>query len=165
MELSKSIHEFPGYEIAYNGRVYNSNTGRTLSVVPNSRGIAIVGLMKNGVQHKRSLARLVADHFLDIYPLPAFDTPIHLDGNRFNCDVTNLAWRPLWFARAYHDQFARPVSEYGNAPIACRDTGENFPTVREPAMQYGLLEAEIILGAHNNVPVFPTWQSFHFLSL
>ena len=164
MDPTKPIREFPGYEVSYTGLVYNANTGRTLSATANSRGIATVGLMKNGVQQKRSLARLVADHFLEAVS-PAFDTPIHLDGNRFNCDVRNLAWRPIWFARLYHDQFKYPLSQYGLHPVEVVETGERFPDVREAAKRFGLLEKEIILGIHNNTPTFPTWQTFRFLSL
>lgn len=155
------IREFPMYSINEEGRIRNDNTGRILRQSINEQGILYVGLTssQDGQQYKRSVAHMVAKTFLG-KPLPIwFNTPIHLDGNRLNCRIDNLMWRPRPFAVRYHQQFDHPTRGY-DAPIEEVDTGEKFRNSWFAATKYGLLNRDIVRSIVNQVPVFPTNQMF-----
>jgi hypothetical protein len=155
----RDIREFPRYIISETGSVLNKDTGRTMTLLRNQHGIVHVGLVKDGVQHKRSVAVLVAQYFLPRPTFPAFDTPINLDGDRLNNHYANIMWRPLWFARKYHRQFTR-----SNPVLICAvmevETEEIFPNTLFAAKRFGLLEREIAFAALNGAQVFPTKQMF-----
>ena len=70
----------------------------------NQYGVVFVGLFNRG-QHKKGVARLVAQAFIE-RNFPAYNTPINIDGDRWNNSVNNLAWRPRWFAVKYNRQFS-----------------------------------------------------------
>lgn len=150
--------EFPGYFIGDSGRVLNQRTGLQLAVTKNSHGCPMVGMMKNGTQLKRSLPVLVAQTYLP-NPKEAFDTPIHLDGDRENCHYNNLMWRPLWFSRKYMRQFTDGHLTYKD-PIEDVETHEVYDSSMHAAMINGLLDSEIYLSMLNNSYVWPTGQVF-----
>lgn len=124
----------------------------------------MVGLMKNGVQHKRSLPLLVASAFVAKPNNPLFDTPVNLDGDRMNNHRTNLMWRPLWFARKYSQQFTdgHATFEY---PIEDVETGEPYQNSMHAAVSNGVLDIEIYIAMINNTYVWPTGQIFRKLPL
>ena len=157
MQDWRVIPEFDRYSISNLGYVRNDDTGRVMLQYPNSRGTAMVGMVKNGVQYKRAIAPIVASIFLPKPPANGA-TPINLDGDRFNNQVENLAWRPMWFARRYHRQFRDEICV--DRTIEDMDSGERFKNSREAAAKYGLLEREIQLGMLNRIPVWPTFQFF-----
>jgi hypothetical protein len=161
MEDWRGIPSFPGYSVSHTGRVRNDDTGRMMSVGRNQFGIAMVGLTRNGIQHRRSVAVLVASTFLPTMN-PSFDTPINLDGDRGNNHVLNLDWRPRWFAVKYFQQFHEEPQGY-DVPIEEITTGETFPNTWIAAIRYGLLEMEIVFGMMKNTPVFPTYQLFRVI--
>lgn len=154
------ISEFPGYAVSNHGRIMNTRTELIKRPTKNQQGIPNVLLMLDGAQHRRSVALLVASNFLPPPTRVAFDTPINLDGNRENNQVSNLEWRPRWFALKYHAQFKDPVSFGFDHEIELIQTGEIFENVRDAAKQYGLLEKEVVLSTHNRSRVFPTWHEF-----
>ena len=151
------IEEFPGYAVSSWGRVMNTETDLIKKATVNQAGIPNVLLMRDGEQFRRSVAVLVANHFLDKPDRIAFDTPINLDGDRCNNRADNLAWRPRWFAMRYHQQFQRGSVHGFKGGIMLAD--EVFDDVRECAKAYGLLESELITCAQNKTPIFPTWQT------
>jgi hypothetical protein len=153
------IPEFEDYAVNEYGEVLNLKFNRPMRPSPNQQGIAIVGLMYQGVQYKRSVARLVADLFMDPAPNPRFDTPIQLDGNRFNCAVDNLMWRPLHFAIKYHQQFYNNRRGF-EVPVIETNTRETFATSWEAAVLYGLIDRDILYAYINRTVVFPTGQHF-----
>lgn len=159
-ERWESLIEFPGYSVSDWGHVLNDRTGFRIKATQNTRGVAMVGLMKNGIQHKRSLALLVASVFvLQDRRQMSFDTPINLNGDRMNNHYTNLAWRPLWFARKYSKQFSDGHASF-NDPIVDVETGEVYPNSMSVAVTHGLLDIEIYLSMINNTYVWPTGQIF-----
>ena len=94
-------------------------------------------------------------------PSDVFDTPINLDGNRFNCAVDNLMCRPRWFAVRYNQQFThgrydRPLGR----PVTAIETGEVFPDSFLAACRYGLLERDLVLSIEHNTVTWPTYQTF-----
>jgi hypothetical protein len=158
----REIESFPGYSVSETGFVRNDNTDRVLTRLVNQRGIIYVGLVRRGVQYKRSVSVLVADTYLRAKPGKAFDTPINLDGDRFNNDVSNLTWRPLWFARKYNQQFkVERLSLFG--PIQEMDSEEQFESSWSAAVRYGLLDLEVRLATRSRAQVWPTQQHFRKL--
>lgn len=162
MEEWRPVRSFEGYTISNRGRVRNEETGRIMALTRNQRGIYQVGLMRGAIQHKRSVTALVADTFLPSPEDPMFDTPIQLDGDRANNDVTNLLWRPRWFALKYRLQFHAPPKGFRH-PVVEIETGLTFPTSWDAAIKYGLLDLDILVATINRTFVWPTGQSFRVM--
>lgn len=141
MENWAVIPSFPGYSVSDLGMVRNDETMQLLSRLVNNRSLVYVGLVRDGEQLNRSVARLVAEAFLPTPKYATFDTPINLDGNRTHLGVTNLMWRPLWFARQYHQQFKKIWTE--KKPIVDIDTGEQYRNSMAAAMTHGLLAINV----------------------
>lgn len=158
----RQIQTFPGYSVSDAGSVRNDESGRIMAQLVNQSGVVNVGLTKNRVQYKRSVSLLVADTFMRVKPSKTFDTPINLDGDRYNNGVDNLMWRPRWFAVRYAQQFYNdPVGL--NSPVEEVETGEHFNNAWEAAIEYGLLAVDIILATKNRGLVRPTFQRFRML--
>lgn len=141
MELWTVIKEFPDYQVSNYGAItgYRRND-RVLNVHRNQQGILSVMLRRDGVAYRRSVAGLVAAGFLRPSEHgPIFNTPIHLDGNRENCFVENLMWRPRWFSVRYHQQFKQPYRESWYWPVLNIDTGERYTSLIEASMIHGFL--------------------------
>lgn len=158
MEQWKTIPEFPSYGVSTFGRVVNDETGREMIPHMNQSGVVNVGLTKNRIQHRRSLALLVAEAFLE-KPTPNFDTPIHLDGDAYNNRVENLMWRPRWYAIRYKAQFGEPrrgITEQ----ILDIGTGELYDNSWHVATVNGLLERDVVLAIGNRTYTAVTYQRF-----
>jgi hypothetical protein len=162
MEEWREIVGFSYYFVSDDGKVLNDRTGRIMATYMNTRGIEIVGLMQFGVQRKRSVAVLVGDAFIRTARSIQFDTPINLDGDRTNNRVTNLAWRPLWFARKYHRQFLKGPQGFARK-VQNIQTEEVFANTWEAAIALGLLERELVMAILNRTYVFPLYQMFRVL--
>lgn len=154
----EQIEEFPWYRVRPNGEILNQN-GVVLTPSVNLRGILFVGLYYHGVRKTRAVAPIVANTYLEPHPNPEFDTPIHLDGVKANCDVNNMMWRPRWFAVRWHNQFERgfPVLD---APLIDEDSGDIYRDSLAASMCTGVLEAEIVASMIENARAWPTYQRF-----
>ena len=141
MENWASIPSFPGYSVSDNGRVRYDEHDRILARLVNTTGIVYVGMFHEGAQHNRGVARLVAEAFLPTPIYPTFDTPINLDGDRTRLEVTNLMWRPRWFAVKYHQQFKKIWSE--KRPIVDVATDVRYKNSMHAAMTHGLLALDV----------------------
>lgn len=162
MQEWREIVGFSGYSVSDEGQVLNDRTGRIMRTTMNTHGIETVGLMQFGVQRKRSVAVLVGDAFIRTARSIQFDTPINLDGNRANNRVMNLAWRPLWFARKYHQQFC--IGPQGFArKVQNIQTEEVYANTWDAATTLGLLERELVMSILNRTYVFPLYQMFQVL--
>lgn len=162
----RSIDDFPGYSVCETGHVRNDRNQRVLAMLVNQFGIVNVGLTKDRVQHKRSVALLVAKAFIEPHPIEAFDCPINLDGDRLNNNAQNLVWRPRWFATKYFRQFRDDLSDEQfdvHFPIEEIDTQEKFESPWNAAITFGLLQNDVMLSALNKVRVWPTMQRFRIL--
>lgn len=163
MEDWCAIRSFETYSVSSQGRVRNDKSGRIMALRINNRGIVTVGLVREKIQCKRAVSLLVAKAFLPSPSNRAFDAAINLDGERTNNHVTNLTWRPLWFARRYYLQF-RPEAPRGfQVPVEEVKTKEIFNTSWEAAVKYGLLDREIFIATLNHTFVWPTYQQFRKL--
>lgn len=154
-----SVPDFPGYSVHPSGQVRRDGNGRLLHIKINQYGVAYVGLMRDGAQRQRSLARLVASMFIP-EPREAFDTPINLDGNREDCSIDNLMWRPHWFAVLFNRQFRRPFESPIEHPILDINTNETYSCSAEACIVHGLLEKDVVTSIFNKTFVWPTYQVF-----
>jgi len=162
MDEWRTILSFPGYSVSDAGFVMNEETGRMLKPCSNQRGIVNVGLRRDGIQHKRSVAILVAEAFIMTTRSLTFNTPINLDGDRFNNRVTNLVWRPRWFAIKYLQQFNRSPMGF-NKSVEELKTHEKFETLWEAAITFGLLEMDLFKSLIDQTIVWPTYQRFRII--
>lgn len=160
-ELWEPIRGFLNYEVSNHGRVARRSSGRPLRFYENQYGVVCVGLMRGHVQYKRSVPLLVARAFI---PKPfAHDTPINLDGNRWNCHVDNLAWRPRRHAIQYVKQFTDPYEYPILEPIREIKTGLEYNNSFECAIANGLLERDVVLSIVNKTYAWPTYQIFEVI--
>jgi len=168
MEEWQVVQGFSCYSVSTLGRVRsdieykNGNSGRIISQSTNQRGVAYVGLMKNGIQHKRSVALMVAHAFIRTARPLTFNTPINLDGDRLNNCVENLLWRPLWFARKYFCQFHEPHARIPR-PIVEVKSELVYENSWAAALTHGLLDEEIFEAMRDKTYVWPTFQQFEVL--
>lgn len=153
------VKGFPGYSVHPLGQVRRNVNERILYIRLNQYGVPYVGMMKRGEQRHRSLALLVAEAFLP-RSLLAFDTPICLNGDRRNCALTNLMWRPRWFAIQYNRQFKERYENPIKRPIRDVNEDEEHPGSFEAAIRFGLLERDIVLSILNMTYAWPTYQVF-----
>lgn len=161
----EAIPDFPAYMVSDEGTVMNKYTERVLALTVNRSNVVQVGLMRDGKQHKRGVALLVARAFLDP-PVPeTFDTPIHLDGDYLNNHVDNLMWRPRWFAIKYqmqHNTYSGfPANPHKLIEI---NTKMKFKNSWEATTRFGLLEMDLIMSMSNRTYVWPTYQQFRVLN-
>lgn len=150
-ELWRDIDEFPGFIINTRGDVMNEWTHRMISVRTNQQGFLMVSLVKERIQYTRSVAILVAKAWLDDPPNEAYNSIIHLNGDREDCHIHNLMWRPRWFAMLYHKMFEHDPYRLG---VYVVDTDEEFQTMREACVKYGLIEAHVYEDMINQTPTF-----------
>jgi hypothetical protein len=159
MEEWTSIPDFPGYLVSSMGFVRRETATQDISIRINNTGTACVSLWREGRSHNRSLPRLVADAFLPRSQLEAFDTPINLNGDGLDNRVSNLMWRPRWFAIKYHRQFNKKWNGW-NKPIMLFNTGEVFPNSWTAAMQYGLINDDLVVAIANGDQIWPTGHRY-----
>lgn len=158
------VQDFPGYSVNTLGQVRKDSSGRILQTRLNQYGVPYVGLMRDSRQCIRSLPLLVATTFLPS-PSNIFDTPINLDGDRTNCAVDNLMWRPRWYAIKYADQFEERYINPIKAPIRAIESREVFNNSLEAACRYGLLEREVVMSVLNRTPTWITYQMFELANM
>jgi len=159
IEIWKEITNFDNYSISNYGRVRSEKSERILAQSQNQFGVVYVGLVRDGKQYHRSVPLLVARAFIP-NQLEAFDTPINLNGDRYDNRVENLAWRPRWFAIRYNQQFRDPYMDPILDPIKDLKTNEVSENSFEAAISYGLLESDLFLSILDRTYVWPTYQQF-----
>lgn len=154
---------YPGYSVSNMGRIANDVTNRVLALSRNQQGYVKVSLVnQDGVRDTLQVNHLVAWAFMDPHPEPAFDSLIHLNGDKDHTFVENLAWRPRWFSLKYHVQFD-DRKPFVPEPVELVETGEVFEDSRAAAKKYGVLEKDIFLSTCNNSKVFPIWKTFRIV--
>lgn len=162
MENWKRIRDFPKYSVSDHGRIRSEKTGRIMALSQNQYGVVCVGLMRDGQQYHRSVPKLVAEAFVP-HPRGPFDTPINLNGDRWNNHVDNLMWRPRWFAVLYNRQFSYRYEYPITKPIQDIKTGEVYEHSGICAITNGLLEKDVVLSILNRTYAWPTYQEFRIL--
>lgn len=152
------IFGFPRYLVSNTGEIKDTRTNRLLTQSKNQHGIMSVGLVQNGLLYRKSVPLLVARHWLSAPEEEHYNTPIHLTGEKSNCNVENLMWRPRHFAVRYHLEKSKPLDEV--FPIFCFETHETFDSVRDASIYYGMLEADIFRSLQEHTPVWPDHVTF-----
>lgn len=155
----RPLEAFPGYSVNPLGQVRKDSSNRLLQVRVNQYGVPYVGLMREWRQCIRSLPRLIATAFVPP-PSELFDTPINKDGNRVNCRVENLVWRPRTYAVHYVNQFRERYLYPIEAPVREVETRRIFPNSLAAGCFFGLLEREVVMSVHNHTIAWPTYQKF-----
>jgi hypothetical protein len=161
-ETWAKIYDFTDYSVSTLGRIRNDRRDRLIRQSMSTRGVAKVGLYRDGIQYTRSVKVIVAETFVG-GRTEKFDTAMLLDGDPFNNRVDNLVWRPRWFCWKYASQFLLFDKYVDKGPISDRKTEEVYDNVVQAAMINGLLVREIMISLVNKTPVFPTWQVFDWV--
>lgn len=153
---------FPDYSVSSLGRVANTRYNRIIKPSITKEGTVKVKLSCEGQQHTKSLKVLVGNAFVK-GRTELFDTIIHLDGDVTNNEISNLAWRPRWFAWKYRRQLDR-IDYYRQVePGPIMDVKTRFVYkggIVDAGLTNGLLFSEILMSLMDQTPVFPTWQIF-----
>ena len=163
-EISKPIDGFPTYEITNYGRVFNSYSGREMSLSPTLYGDLTVGMMHDRVQHRRSVKVMVARAFVE-GETEEFDTPILLDGNRENLQASNIVWRPRWFAWEYTRQFHHTFDWFFDKPVIDITTDTIYESIFAAATTNGNLCKDIRMSTIDERRVFPTREIYNLYTL
>ncbi len=164
MNNAKVIEDFPDYLVTRDGSIYNAVTGHQRKPSLTREGAAKITLFRDGRGYTKSLSLLVAkawlynDHNPDL-----FDTPIHLDNDRTNNHVDNLAWRPRWFAVKYQRQYWNKEYRYAKTMVEDVKTGELYETLLEVCQKYGFLYIDVLRSCTRGETVFPSWKTFRFV--
>jgi hypothetical protein len=166
-EVWETIEEFPNYAVSNLGRVVNTERGRQeLKGRPNQFGHIRVGLVRDGVQYTRGLAPLVATMFV---PKPEefehFTTPIHKDGDLYNCRADNLLWRSRPFAIKFHQQFWIDQFHVNyRDELVELDSGVKYPGVKEACIDNGLYWFDVVKSYVEETFVPITYQEFRLVN-
>lgn len=154
------IPEFPNYCVTNDGRIFNLKTGRDMRLSPTAEGDLTIGMMRDGVQHRRSVKVLVAEAFVP-GRTEEFNTPIQLDGNKDNLHADNMMWRPRWFAWRYTSQFSAYLPDwYFEGPILDVRHDVEYLTIIGAATTNGSLCEDILESIRTNKMVFPTGEIY-----
>jgi hypothetical protein len=160
------IPKASNYLLSTLGNVESRKTGQPITSSQNQQGVEKITLYQDKHYLTMSVALLVAQTFLPDPPRDDFTTPIQLDGDRSNCRVDNLMWRPRWFAVRYHQERRNEPFPNWTRPFEIIDTNEVFYHPRDCAVIYGLLEGTD-LGIHNAILnekcIFPTGFSLQYI--
>lgn len=169
MEIEENwveIEEFPRYEISDLGRIFNIGTEHELVYTPTQYGDLTVGLWEDDMQHRRSVKRLVAEHFVPGQTY-LFDTPIQKNGDRTALWHYNLVWRPRWFAWKYVRQFHIPPEKldkkYQQGPVRELRSNDVYLNIHVAALMNGLLIDDVYQSIMLPKATFPNEQTFTFV--
>lgn len=155
----KQLSIFPTYEISTHGRI-KGRWGRVVRQTLNQRGHAKINLYLEDVQMTRQVGRLVLMEFEGPAQRVDFDTVIHLNGDKADCRLENLTWRPKHFATKYHQQFHHRMFETSHVPIRDIRSGDEYETAQEAAVERGLLLSDILIATHERTYVWPGFHEF-----
>lgn len=81
---------FPGYEVSPEG-VIRDVTGKVVNARPGLRGRPCTDLRLSGKLRRVQVARVVCHAF---HGEPRGRTPVHIDGDSWNCRAENVVWGP-----------------------------------------------------------------------
>lgn len=91
-EIWKRLDEFPNYSVSTKGNIRNDKTKHVKNLVnqQNWNRYPVVSFVVGGKRVCKKVHRLVAETFI---PKPNdLDEVNHLDGNKYNNDISNLEW-------------------------------------------------------------------------
>lgn len=146
------IEAFPEWLVSDNGDILHEWTMKIMTNRVNRQGFAMVNLQdENRKIVTRSVALLVAKAHLGKPENPAYNSVIHLNGDRTDCRLMNLMWRPRWYGVKYHQMFDDEPYRVG---AYIPRTKERFDSLRELCTTYGLIERNTFVDSINGHPCF-----------
>lgn len=150
-DIWREIEDFPGYVVDDLGRVMSLDRRRILRTRFNRQGFAMVNLGRDAEIYTRSIAKLVAEAFIENPYSAAYNSIIHLNGDRGDCRAMNLMWRPRWFSIKYHKMFeVNPI----RVAVYIPKLDKIFSSLREFCTTYGLIEEDAYHAMFNQEPCF-----------
>ncbi|WKW86872.1 HNH endonuclease [Gordonia phage Conley] len=152
MDFWHEVEGFPNYVINPDGELKSVASGQLKNSRINNYGDRIVDLYRDGRQHTRKVALLVAQAYLEPPPTEAYNSVIQHDGDRGNCAVGNLSWRPRWFVVLYNQMFKERAKDVS---VIHHPSEEIFGTLREACIKFGLVEKNAYVNILNGDPIFP----------
>lgn len=152
MEQWRQIEDFYFYSVSDHGRVLALEKEKLVPTRNNLQGFEMVTINDDNFHQKtRSVAILVAKAFLPPPRNSAYNSIIHLNGDRSDCRVMNLMWRPRWFALRYHQMFDRePI----RVSVYIPKLNKVYFSLREACTTHGLIEMDTYIAMINNEPCF-----------
>lgn len=164
----KEILDFESYHISNLGRVYNLKRDSMMSTSRTFRNHLKITLQSpwNGRRHTRSVARLVAEAFVES-PNILCDTVLILDGDFENVAAHNLVWRPRWYVWKYTHQLDTPFENqhhyFRNLKVCNIVTGVVYDSIMQAGMSEGLLFADIWRSTYTGDALFPYSSIFEIV--
>lgn len=155
MEDMKDIEGYEGlYAITVDGQVWSYKSNRFLSLIDAKDGYLKVGLYKDGKQRTFQVHRLVGEAYI---PNPENKPQInHLDENKRNNHVSNLAWATAKENSNYGTRNARCMESRKKtcsrsgyvSPIKksvyCVELDQVFDSINKAAKELGLDDSHIV---------------------
>lgn len=144
----KEIVGFPMYTLHKDGKIYSRYTERFLNATVDSTGYPIVILVNKLGKFKKSVHRLLAEHYIDnLNNKPQVN---HKDGIKTNYTLDNLEWVTAKenTAHAFEMGFNQPRDEarYKAVIKICLETGqslEEYPSITTAAKINGLRQPNL----------------------
>lgn len=142
LSMQSNIEGFNNYWVDTNGDVYNLDrpTAEPLCSWVVNTGYLQVKLFKNGKAYYRYVHRLVALAYVD--NPNNYKYVMHLDGDKTNCDASNLAWGTnSQNTQDGYDSGAYKFKSRSHAVVAVnKETGKRyeFPSIRQLSENLGL---------------------------
>lgn len=156
-------HGLSDYDVSDQGHIRSHYTTLRLAVFKSGTQTPTIPLYEDGGRAStKILSRLVASQFVDGFD-ETNNTPIHLNGMKNDCRAENLMWRPLWYARLYHDQWAGLRPPYIPDPVRNTRTGEVYETARIASQVLGILELDIYNSIFEHTPTRLTGQIYEYV--
>jgi hypothetical protein len=149
-----------GYYVSNRGQVRSETAMLQIGSV-NDGSLSVV-LTSEKTSRPYLVRRLVAEAFCAKLG-PNCGTVVHLDGDKTHCDANNLVWRPRWYAWQYCHQFNTPIRSDWMRPVFNIRLDEEFNSVIQAGMYYGILWKEVYRSAIEHVSIFPHGFEFAFL--
>lgn len=153
----------PGYSINQEGWVRNDETDKLLKRSFFENGEPAVSFRISGRLVRKQVTTLMAATWMAPHEYARFDTPMHLDGDRQNCHVDNLMFRPRWFVRRYHRECLENQFPQWDRPFKIVEWDQTFQTPWECARRHGFLQGDIMLAVMNQGFLFPGALSVEFV--
>lgn len=151
-----SIPGFDRYGVSNQGEVIDMKTGRLLSRSSSTGGAVRVNLRNHGSTITKSVKRLVAEAFLPAPPNESFDTPILLNGEQWQLEPENMAWRPRWYAMKWAEQWNfsdAMIRGFHNGAVRNMTRGRRYGNVYEAGIEDGVLWWDIQQSCETGEPV------------
>ena len=139
----KEIVGFPMYTLHKDGRIYSKYSQRFMKATVDVTGYPIIVLTNKSGKFKKSLHRLLAEHFL---PNPDNKPQVnHKDGDKTNYTLDNLEWATAKENCQHAIQTgltqSRDEARYTAVLKICLETGEvlgEYPSVTSAAKLHGI---------------------------